>query len=86
VIVTFNYTGGNLTTPDHVPLRGFKLVNNRGEKVSTKASINKDQVVILMPKNQDIVEVLYAWDGNTDANLFNTEKLPASTFRLRLSN
>jgi sialate O-acetylesterase len=86
VIVTFNYTGGNLTTPDHVPLRGFKLVNNRGEKVSTKASINKDQVVILIPKNQDIVEVLYAWDGNTDANLFNTEKLPASTFRLRLSN
>jgi sialate O-acetylesterase len=86
VIITFTYTEGNLMTADHAPLRGFKLVNSKGEKVNSKATISKDQVVIPVPKNQDIVEVLYGWDGYTDANLVNKEKLPTSTFRLKLSN
>lgn len=71
-----------LSTPGKKTLRGFSLVNDRGEKIPVSGTIKKERVVFTIPQGQKIAKILYAWEPFTRANLVNEAGLPASTFRL----
>jgi sialate O-acetylesterase len=83
IIISFQYADG-LKTSDGNTLRGFKLVNEKGEQQEVKAFIQKNKVIIPTNKNENAKEVLYGWQPYTDANLMNTENLPASTFKITI--
>ncbi|WP_348811458.1 GDSL-type esterase/lipase family protein [Flavobacterium maritimum] len=74
-----------LTTSDQKELIGFELVNDKGIRLQSKATINKNQVIINVPKDEKIRTVLYAWKAFTNANLVNEAGLPCSTFKLELN-
>ncbi len=84
IVVSFDYAGARLKTSGEKPLRGFKLVSEKGIEREAKAFIRIHQVIIPIAKNENVVEVLYSWEPYTDANLVNAEGLPASTFRLKI--
>jgi sialate O-acetylesterase len=76
IIVLFKYPAKGLETSDGLTLRGFSIdgINE------VKASINGKTVLInYMTKP---AYIYYAWKPFTDANLINSEKLPASTFKI----
>lgn len=78
IIVTFTYTGKNLLTADGKPLRGFTIdgINE------CEANIQNKKVLITVKEKPSFV--YYGWKSYTDANLANSEKLPASTFKLKV--
>lgn len=81
IVLSFRYANG-LKTGDGGALRGFKLVNKRGEEQVVKAFIQNSRVVIPVEKNRWVAEVRYGWEPYTNANLVNGEGLPASTFKI----
>jgi sialate O-acetylesterase len=84
IIISFQYTGAQLKTEDGKPLRGFVLRNEKGMDKDAPAFINKNKVIITIDKNEKPVKVLYGWNPYTDANLVNSEGLPASTFEINI--
>lgn len=74
--ITFQYAGNNLLTADGKPLRGFSTdgIND------CEANIQNKKVVIAVKEKPAFV--YYGWKSFTDANLVNSEKLPASTFKI----
>lgn len=76
VIISFQYTGAGLQTADGKPLRGFSL---NGITESIAAVQNKTVVIRVKEKP---LYIYYAWKPFTEANLVNSEQLPASTFKL----
>lgn len=85
ILVSFQYAGQLLKTGDGTPLRGFILRNDKGIDKDANAFINKNTVVIPIDKNEKPVKVLYGWKPYTDANLINSEGLPASTFEIKIN-
>lgn len=83
IVVSFAFAK-QLATADKKELIGFELVNEKGIRFQTKATIIKNQVSINIPKNENIKTVLYAWKAFTNANLVNEAGLPCSTFKLEL--
>jgi sialate O-acetylesterase len=81
IVVSFSYDN-RLKTSDAKPLRGFRLVDERGFEKEVKAYIQNNKVMIPIEKNTKPVTVLYAWQPYSDANLVNSDNLPASTFKL----
>ena len=77
IIVRFQYAKG-LTTSDEKPLRGFSTDG----KTEARAKIEKDKVTIMA--NEKPGYVYYGWKPFSDANLVNSENLPASTFKIKL--
>lgn len=76
VVISFNYLSKGLQTSDGLSLRGFSLdgVND------TLANI-ENKTVLINSKTKP-THVYYAWKPFTDANLINSDKLPASTFKI----
>ncbi len=85
--ITFKH-GDGLKTSDNLPLRGFKVKNAKGHFIIPQlTTIKNNKVILTLSENQldsDIHEVVYAWEGYTDANLINLSGLPASTFNLKI--
>jgi sialate O-acetylesterase len=76
IIVSFKYPAKGLETSDGLTLRGFSIDGLN----KVKASINGKTILInYMTKP---AYIYYAWKPFTDANLINSEKLPASTFKI----
>ena len=75
-IIAFQFTGTKLLTADGKQLRGFSI-DGRND---CEASIQKNTVVISVKERPSFV--YYGWKPFTDANLVNSEKLPASTFKI----
>jgi sialate O-acetylesterase len=84
IIISFQYAGAQLKTGDGKALRGFVLRNQKGMGKGANAFINKNKVVISIDKNEKPVKILYGWKPYTDANLVNSEGLPASTFEIKI--
>jgi sialate O-acetylesterase len=78
LIIKFQFSGDNLLSSDGKPLRGFS-VDGINE---CEASIQNKTIVI--PVLEKPIAVYYGWKSFTDANLVNSEKLPASTFKIRV--
>ena len=76
IIITFNYTGNNLLTSDGENLKGFSTDGIQ----DCEATIQQKTVVVAVKEKPSFI--YYGWQSFTDANLVNSEKLPASTFKL----
>ncbi|MGC1300429.1 MAG: sialate O-acetylesterase [Alloacidobacterium sp.] len=64
-------------------LTGFEIAGSDGKFVPATAKIDSSTVVVEAQSVRHPEAVRYAWQGWTDANLFNKENLPASTFTSR---
>ena len=78
LIIKFQFSGDSLLTSDGKTLRGFS-VDGINE---SKARIRNKTVVIPVLEKPSFV--YYGWKSFTDVNLVNSEKLPASTFKLKV--
>jgi sialate O-acetylesterase len=77
IIVSFQYAKG-LRTSDNKTLHGFSLDG----KTEVGAKIENDTIIIYTKEKPETI--YYGWKPFTDANLVNSEDLPASTFRIKL--
>lgn len=76
VAITFDYIANGLKTSDGKPLRGFS-VDGKNE---TEALLSDKSIII--PVKAKPAYIYYGWKPFSDANLVNSEALPASTFKL----
>lgn len=82
-IVSFKFSYDGLKTNDKFGyVRGFEIAGADKKFYFAKAEIVGDKVIISNAAVNQPVAVRYAWaDAPIDANLFNSEGFPASTFR-----
>lgn len=85
LVVNFRY-GQGLKTSDGKAPRTFEIAHDDGMFYPATVVIEEDHVRLSSPKVKDPVYVRYGWQPFTLANLVNGVGLPASTFRLQLSN
>lgn len=76
VVISFNYLSNGLQTSDGHSLRGFSLDG------VTDTLANIENKTVLINSKTKPTHVYYAWKPFTDANLINSDKLPASTFKI----
>jgi sialate O-acetylesterase len=83
IILTFDNTGSGLSSSDNGEnLKGFEIAGADKVFYSAKAIIKNNTVIVSSEKVSNPVAVHYGWaDDDTDINLFNKEKFPASPFR-----
>ncbi|PWB23344.1 sialate O-acetylesterase [Flavobacterium sp. HTF] len=82
IILTFNHTGSGLSTPDNTELKGFEIAGADKVFHSAKAIIKDNKIIVSSDQVQNPVAVHYGWaDDDTNINLYNKEKFPASPFR-----
>jgi len=77
VVISFQYAAG-LHTGDAGPIKGFSADGKTGAD-----AIIKNNKVLVRVKEKPLF-IYYGWKPFTDANLVNAEKLPASTFKLKV--
>jgi len=82
--VKFKNVGGGLVSKES-ELKGFELSQDGKTYFAAKARIEKDTVTISSPEAKAPKTVRYAWSGYPLCGLYNTEGLPASPFRSRLT-
>jgi sialate O-acetylesterase len=61
-------------------LKGFELAGADGRWLPATAKVQGTSVLVSSPDVAEPVQVRYAWQGFTEANLYNGTGLPASTF------
>lgn len=82
IVLTFDAIGGGLATPNNVPLKGFEIAGVDKVFYSAKAFIKDNKIMVSTDEVLNPVAVRYGWaDDDTEINLFNKEKFPASPFR-----
>jgi sialate O-acetylesterase len=83
ITLTFDTQGSNLVAKDKYGyLKGFAVAGEDKKFYWAKARIKGNQITVSSDMVQSPVAVRYAWANNPDdANLYNTEGLPASAFR-----
>lgn len=85
ITVTLSFKNAEkLSTLDQKPLNGFELVDEKGYSQPADTRISEANVIVELPKNQNIKTIRYAWQPFTTANLCNESGLPASTFTVNL--
>ncbi|HEY9364139.1 MAG TPA: sialate O-acetylesterase, partial [Chitinophagaceae bacterium] len=78
IVISFHYTANGLQTADGKTIRGFSTDGN----IETEAVIQNKTIIIAAKEKPEFV--YYAWKPFTDANLVNSELLPASTFKIKV--
>jgi sialate O-acetylesterase len=82
IILTFDNLGSGLATPNNAALKGFEIAGANKVFHAAKAIIKDNKIMVSSDKVQNPVAVHYGWaDDDTEINLFNKEKFPASPFR-----
>ena len=83
VILTFENMGTGLMTPNKYGyVEGFEIAGADKVFHYAKAYINNNKVFVYCEEVQNPVAVRYGWaDDDTEINLYNIEKFPASPFR-----
>ncbi|WP_240047091.1 sialate O-acetylesterase [Hymenobacter nivis] len=82
VALTFGSVGGGLVAKGGGPLGGFTVAGADKKFYPATARVEGSKVVVSSPQVAAPVAVRYAWSDNPEnANLYNKEGLPASTFR-----
>jgi sialate O-acetylesterase len=76
--VWFNHAEGLHGTSGE--LKGFEVAGPDGHFVAATAKVQGTSVLVSSPEVTEPVQVRYAWQGFTDANLYNGVPLPAPTF------
>ena len=80
VELSFQNIGGGLVAVGD-KLKGFAVAGVDQKFVWATARIDGHQVILSAASILEPVAVRYAWGDNPDANLFNSESLPAAPFR-----
>jgi sialate O-acetylesterase len=82
-IISFKNIGAGLMVKDKFGyLKGFEIAGDDKIFAYAKASILDNKVVIDYSKKKKPKAIRYAWaDAPDDANLYNAEGFPASSFR-----
>lgn len=82
IVLNFDCAGDGLATRDGQSLNGFTIAGADRIFYRAEAEINDAQVNVHSQNVQKPVAVRYAWSSNpARANLINSDKLPAGTFR-----
>ena len=83
IVLTFDNIGTGLTTLDkNGILKGFEIAGANKIFYVVKAIIKDNKVILSSENVPNPVAVHYGWaDNDTEINLFNKEKFPASPFR-----
>lgn len=82
ITLTFNNIGSGLSTPNNSELKGFEIAGADKVFHSAKAIIKDNKIIVSSENVPNPVAVHYGWaDDDTEINLFNKEKFPASPFR-----
>jgi len=82
IILNFDHTGSGLSTPNNDELKGFEIAGVDKVFHSAKAIIKDNKIIVSSEKVKTPVAVRYGWaDDDTNINLYNKEKFPASPFR-----
>ena len=81
--LTFKYVGKGLEAHDKFGyLKGFEIAGPDKVFYYAKSEIQGDKIIVSHPKVPNPIAVRYAWaDSPDDANLFNIDGFPASSFR-----
>lgn len=87
--VTLTFANGHgLHSSDGAPLRTFEMARYDGRYYPAKAEIVSDNIIKLTSTHMSDSQprfVRYGWQPFTRANLVNADNLPASTFKLPVS-
>jgi sialate O-acetylesterase len=83
IILTFDKIGSGLSASDNTEnVKGFEIAGADKVFYATKAIIKDNKIIVSSEKVPNPVAVHYGWaDDDTEINLFNNEKFPASPFR-----
>lgn len=83
IILTFNNIGTGLATSDNSEnVKGFEIAGSDKVFHSAKAIIKNNKIIVSSAEVPNPVAVHYGWaDDDTEINLYNKEKFPASPFR-----
>lgn len=83
IVLTFNNVGSGLVAGDSSEhLKGFEIAGADKVFYAAKAIIKGNTIVVAADQVTNPVAVRYGWaDDDTEINLFNKEKFPASPFR-----
>lgn len=82
MIITFNTFGSQLAVKGGGQLKHFAIAGSDRKFVWANALIKDNQVIVWNDKILNPVAVRYAWSDNPqNANLYNADGLPASSFR-----
>lgn len=83
IILDFDNIAGGLTTSDNSEnVKGFEIAGADKVFYPAKAMIKDNKIIVSSKSVQKPVAVHYGWaDDDTEINLFNKEKFPASLFR-----
>jgi sialate O-acetylesterase len=82
IILTFDHIGSGLSTPNNTELKGFEIAGTDKVFYAAKAIIKENKIIVSSDQVQNPVAVRYGWaDDDTNINLYNKEKFPASPFR-----
>jgi sialate O-acetylesterase len=81
--LTFSHTGDGLTVKDKYGyLKGFEVAGSDHHFHYAKAYIDGDKIIVYQEEVSSPIAVRYAWaDDALEANLFNKNGFPASSFR-----
>lgn len=83
IILSFDKAGSGLSSSDNSEnVKGFEIAGADKVFYAAKAIIKNNIVIVSCEKVPNPVAVHYGWaDDDTEINLFNKEKFPASPFR-----
>lgn len=85
ITIDYDLQGAALKNIDKYQcLRGFTLFYADGTASWAQAYISGEQVVVVVPKGKVPTELAYNWADNPDGTLYNSEDLPALSFRIKI--
>ncbi|WP_337967712.1 sialate O-acetylesterase [uncultured Flavobacterium sp.] len=83
IILTFENIGSGLSSSDNTEnVKGFEIAGADKVFHSAKAIIKDNKIIVSSSEVKNPIAVHYGWaDDDTEINLYNKEKFPASPFR-----
>lgn len=78
--VLFDHAGNGLVARSG-PLTHFEIAGTDGVFIAARARIDKNSILVSSPRVKSPRAVRFAWSNTAEPNLFNSEGLPASSFR-----
>lgn len=81
IILSFDYSESGLILRGDNPEENFLIAGEDKKFVKANVRINGKQLIVYNEQISKPVAVRYAWANYVKANLFNSEGLPASSFR-----
>jgi sialate O-acetylesterase len=84
--VWFDQAGPALKTTDGGPVKSFEVAGAGGDWKPVPARVDGQTVLLTLDPGLEAASLRYAWGGNPEVNLVNSENLPASPFRISLDH